>query len=531
MSTLETLDKLTHAFPQREREQIGRAFGIPYTALRYQKTGSLEGLEFLYPFLNDSDKNVRRSALRAVGRIFHGTGADSIEKLHYLTGNRDLAIRDRSSVIVGLALAGEPADVILDVLRPTFTHRNAFIRGHGCVALGYAGRGKAYEELLPVFEERMSDGDGFVRTCAIDGLAEAFAGSGHDRALDLLGPFAPFPAFDIREGESRRQWHFRWRQQVGMHTDAAAAVARIAFRSAAEARALDLLREYLRPRNVPPKMGFEEQLAQRQGVHAVSWLLRGKPVEAVREMGFLLKRPTSAEPVWTRRVPRSAAIFMLPGTFAGSGADGIELATRLLATDEHPTLRCAILSLGVAATGTCDENVLSALQPHLSHRNGAVRDVANIAVGLAFKGSASKPVFRLLRETNVKDRRGVSTNYPLAVGLVCQGTGNGEAAADLAELFTLNRRRLTWYAALGIGLVYQGTSEARPVELLLPLFETPVLRHACHALLMVDFDEAQLGALTRSHGLADGPGAAETFVEKHFIDAPPEHYDPWAGWL
>ena len=70
MNTLETLEKLTHAWPPSEREELGRQFGIGWTALRYQGTASVEGLEFLCPFLNDSNAHVRRKALEAVGTIF-----------------------------------------------------------------------------------------------------------------------------------------------------------------------------------------------------------------------------------------------------------------------------------------------------------------------------------------------------------------------------------------------------------------------------------------------------------------------------
>jgi len=529
VSTLDTLEKLTHAWPQAVREEIGRAFGIPYTALRYQKTGSMEGLEFLYPFLNDSDKNIRRYALRAVGKIFHGTGAGSLEKLAYVTENRDLAIRDRSAVVVGLTLAGEPADVSVKVLKPSYTHRNNFIRGHGTAALGLAGAGSGSEKLLPVFEERMSDENDFVRTCALNGLAEAFAGTGHKGALDLLEPLAPFPSFEIGKDEPHRQWHFRWRRQASMHSEAASAIARIGVGSAAETRALELLRQYLRPENVPPKMGFEEQLTQRQGVGAMSWLLRGKPDQAVREMAFLLEPRTSEEPVWSRRLPQSAAIFTLPGTFAGSGDKGVEIAEQLMETEDPARLRCAILSLGVAAQGNSDEKVLSALTPHLSHRSGGVRDVANLAVALAFKGSGRKEAFEALRAANLDDRRGPSTNYPLGVGLLFQGTGDEAAGSGLARLFGLKRRRLRGYAALGVGLIYQGTSDPEAVRLLLP--ELSLQPYASHAVLPVDFNQDELAALTRCHSLADGPGAAQMFVHKHFVDAPPERYDPWATWL
>ena len=531
MSMLETLHQLTHAFDQAEREEIGRWFGIEWAALRYQGTASMEGLEFLYPFLNDSDKNVRRYALRAAGKIFRGTGADSLDKLVYITANRDLAIRDRSSIVVGSALAGEPADVIIEVLRPSYTHPNHFIRSHGCVALGLAASGNAYEELLPIFEERMADDNDFVRLGAVEGLAEAFADSGNTEALDLLAPFASFPSFEIAEGEPHREWHFRFRRYACMHSAAASAIARIGRHARSRERALDLLRQYVRPENVPSKMGFEKQLTQRQGIGAACWLLRGNPEHALHEMRDLLALAKADEPVWSRRLPRSAAIFTLPGTFAGSGAGGIDLALELMDTTEHATLRCGILALGVAVGGTGDQKVLAALKPCLNHGNGAVRDAADLALGLAFKGSGSDDACEALRSANLDDRRGPGTNYPLGMGLLFQGAGDERAAEGLTKLLDLDRRRLTRYAALGISLVYQGTGDARAAELLMPVLESKECVHACFALPLVDFDESQLAVHARSHCLADGPGAAHGFVLTHFIDATLPHFEAWNQWL
>ena len=138
MSTLETLEKLTQAWPQAEREELGRQFGIGWTARRYQGTGSMAGLEFLYPFLNDSDAEVRRRALEAVAATFHGTGAESLDKLSYIAENRDQA-----APIIGQTLHGEPLNVVLDALGSSFSHRNNFIRGLGSLALGLAGEGRA----------------------------------------------------------------------------------------------------------------------------------------------------------------------------------------------------------------------------------------------------------------------------------------------------------------------------------------------------------------------------------------------------
>ena len=202
MSTLETLEKLTHAWPQSEREELGRRFGIGWTALRYQGTGSVEGLEFLYPFLNDSDAHVRRRALEAVGTVFQGTGAESLEKLSYITKNRDLLIRDRSSLVVGKALAGESPQVILDVLSPAYNHRNDFIRALGVVALGFAAEGRGHSELLPIFAERIADRNSLVATNAISGLGLAFAESGNREAIDLLEPFVPFTLIEVGSDES-----------------------------------------------------------------------------------------------------------------------------------------------------------------------------------------------------------------------------------------------------------------------------------------------------------------------------------------
>ena len=191
MSTLETLEKLTHAWPQAEREELGRAFGIGWTALRYQGTGSMEGLEFLYPFLNDSDAHVRRAALKATATIFARTGAGSLDKLSYVTQNRDLAIRDRSALVVGKAMAGESLGAIKDALAPAYGHRNDFIRALGIHALGFAAEGRAWEKLLPVFGRRIADSKSLVAENAIFGLGLAFARSGSRGALDMLRPFVP----------------------------------------------------------------------------------------------------------------------------------------------------------------------------------------------------------------------------------------------------------------------------------------------------------------------------------------------------
>jgi len=533
MDTLATLEKRTQGWPQSEREALGRQFGLGWTALRYHGTGSMEGLEFLYPFLNDSDAHVRRGALAAAGAVFHGTGPEGLEKLSYVTENRDLFIRDRAALVVGRALAGHPAEVALDVLRRSYTHRNDFIRALGTVALGLAGRGQAEASLFPVFAERIADENRFVARCAIAGLGEAFADSGHADALALLAPMAPFPVPGAEAGQDQtwRSDHFRWRHAAVHHEAAAAAMARIGRNDAAMEQTTAVLRQYLRPENVPPEKGFEEQLTQRNGVGAMTWLFEGRPRRALDEMGFVLARPEADTP-WMLRLPRSAAVWMLPGTFQDSGEDAVEAAMALLDEEGHAAVRTGLLCLGIAARGSGDDAASSALSPYLRHGNGAVRDTANVALGFAFHRSARGDVLDLLRSANLDDARGPSTNYPLAVGLVAQGTGDGRLAADLMDLAALQRRRLTRHAALGVGLVYQGTANPEAVEILLPLLEGSELGPACEALQLVDFDadaleRAAWPAFPRCHQLADGPGAARMFVLKHFLPRAPVPAELW----
>ena len=422
--------------------------------------------------------------------------------------------------------------MILDSLRPSYTHKSNFIRALGTLAVGLAGAGKAHQELLPIFEERIADGDSFVATNAMTGLAKAFSESGNREAVRLLEPYVPFPVTEIGEDEPQRVWHFRWRQAAACSEAAASALARIGRNSPAENQAVGLLRQYLRPENVPPEMGFEAGLFQRWGVWTMGWLLCGKPAQALAEMQFLLPCPKPDEPKWARRVPRSAAIWTLPGAFADSGAEGIKAAMSLLEEDEHPTLRTGLLSLGVAARANCDEKALTALTPFLSHSNGAVRDVANLAVGLVCHKSGSGEVLELLRSTNLDDRRGPSTNYPLGVGLVFQGTGDQSVAASLIELLNMKRRRLAGYAALAVGLVYQGTSDPQAADLLLPLLESGEQGAACEALQLVDFDEDALAEIFLVwYCLADGPGAAREFLFSHFLDLPPNPQTAGWGWL
>jgi hypothetical protein len=308
------------------------------------------------------------------------------------------------------------------------------------------------------------------------------------------------------------------------------AIARIGHHSHAETRAVDMIRQYLKPRNVPSQLQMESQFTRRDGVWAMCWLLRGKAESSLREMRFFLTEDTPNTRKRRRRTPTSALLYSLPGTFAESGATGVELAASLLDTDDHLTLRTGLLSLGVAAQARGDQTMLSMFEPYLAHPNGAVRDAAHLAAGFAFQKSGGEHVLGILESASKDSRRGPSTNYPLAVGLVCQGTENRRVALGLAGLAGLKRRRLTRHAALGVGLIYQGTSSPQAVELLLPLLESRELGAACEALQLVDFDEvalekAPVAAFPRCHSLADGPGAARMFVLKHFLVTPPTPLD------
>lgn len=519
MSTLETLEKWTHAWSQDRRETLGRLFGIAWTERRYQRTGSLEGLEFLYPFLNDSDAHVRRHALDAAVTIFRGAGAEGLDKLAYITRNRDRLIRDRAAPVVGSALSGEPLRVVLEVLSPFYTHKSHFIRALGCLALGLAGEGKGWKDLLPIFAERIGDSNTFVAQKAVEGLSLAFKGSGDPEATVLLEPFVAFPVVEAREGESGRDRHFRWRRGQICHSAAGEALACIGQGTEARRRAADLIRQYLHP-HVPDGMDFERQLTQRHGVWALTRLLRGEARQALADVRFLLARPGPGEPAWARRIPRSATIWDLAEAFAGSGAKGAEAARSLLAEEGHAALRTGMLCLGIAAQGSGDEDAQSLLEPFLTHPNGALRDSANLAVGFAFQGSSRPEIFRALQDSNLKDRRGASTNYPLGVGLLFQGSAEERVAAHLSEMFQIGRRRLAYHAGLGIGMIYQGTSSAQAVERMLPLLETDGIGYGCEALLMVDFSAEELAAVSRRYPLADGPGAAQMFVLKHFVGLP-----------
>ncbi|MFC1736804.1 hypothetical protein ACFL1X_11860 [Candidatus Hydrogenedentota bacterium] len=523
MSTLETLEKATRAWPQAERENLGRTFGIDYTALRYQGTGSMEGLEFLYPFLNDSDKHVRHCAMFAVGRIFQGTGAKNLDKLSYITGNRDRSIRDRACTILGQTLAGERPEVFLDILRPSYTHKNNFIRALGIRALGLAGAGKAHAELMPVFAEHIQDKDNLVSRNAITGLGAAFWESGDKMALGLLAPHVPFQTANGVEGESHWTWQRRWRQIEFVSQAAAMVVARIARNSDAEDQAVELLRQRLRPPRMPERMNFEVERTRAGGARAMSWLLRGKPAKALKEMGFILTNLGPDKPRWARRCAQSRAIWAIPGTFEGSGEEGIETANSMLSEKKYAVLKAGILSLGVAARESCSDKVFGGLRPFLTHGNSAIRDVANLAVGLTFHKSGDKDAFEALKDSNLNDKRGPSNSYPFALGLIFQGRGDEGAARELLDLAKLKRRRLPGYAAHAVGLIYQGTSSPQAVELLLPLLESGNFYSACAALKLIDFDEQALISYpwwtwtSWPPVNADGPGAAYKFVYEHHL--------------
>jgi HEAT repeat protein len=499
-NTLGNLEKITHAWSQSEREELGRRFGIGWTALRYQGTGSVEGLEFLYPFLNDSDAQIRLQALMAAQIIFKGTGIEGLEKLSYITKNRDLFIRDRAVLVIGKTLEGESPEVIIDILKPSYTHKNNFIRGLGSLALGFAGRGKAGKQIFSILEKLIKDKNNFVAMNAIMGMAEAFSESGDSKVINILESIDPLPIL---------------------------AIARIGRNSQAENNLVTLIRQNFQPSNISlisPAEKRDSGFIQREAVWGMSWLLRGKAQQAFSEMKSYLSLSKSENP---GRIPRSATIWSLPSTFDNSGKKGIEIAMSMLDKNNRPMLRAGILALGVAARASCDQDILNVLTPYLSSENGAIRDVANISVGLVFQKSGHNDVFKLLESTNIDDRRGPSTNYPFGVGLIYQTISDEKIVTNLTKLFKTKRPRLIHYAAFGIGLIYQGSLNAQAVEVLLPLLESKELRAACEALQLVDFDENALALLPRYHCLADGAGVAKMFVLKHFLDTPVSLQLPW----
>lgn len=517
MSTLDTLEKWTRAWPQAEREALGREFGIEWTALRYQGTGSMEGLEFLYPFLNDSDAHVRRLALRAAADVFRATGSGSLEKLTHITENRDLFIRDRSVAVVGSALVDEPEDVIREVLVDSYSHSNAFIQGLGIRALGLASAGKGWKGLLPLFADRVGHSNGLVPAGAVQGLGLAYSGTGDADALACLDPLARFLTAERHRDESRLAWHFRWRLQQGQSEEAVGSIARIGRGSEASDKALAIVGRFLNP-EAPEHMAFEGQLAQREGVWAATSMLQAEPDRALEALGFLLQRPGPGGPQWTQRVPRSAAIWSLPGCFRGSGRHGLDAAERLLANEGHPSQRSGLLALGLAASGLegSVERVSALLGPYLTHGNGALRDAANIAAGFAFQGRCSAAAFELVRTANSGGAGAPSTNYPLAVGLLYQGAADESVVEHLAGLLSTDRRRLRHHILLGIGLIYQGTGAAEATERIVELMEGEDRAAGAGALLPVDFTRQELADVLPEHSLADGPGAGRMFVLQHY---------------
>jgi len=495
MSTVDTLQTMTEAFPRADREELGRSIGMEWTALAYHGTGSVAALELLAPFLNDSDVRVRRQALEAVGRVFDSTGIGSLEMLTYVTDNRDLFVRDRAVSVVGQALKGEPLEAIAQALEPRYAHRNDFVRGLGVKALGTACDGRADASLVPVFARARRDPSPHVDERVSEGIGLAYAGTGRSDVVDLLLSHGSWGYDEVEE-------------------EPLLALARVCRDTEVEDRAVDVIRQQL-PARVPH--GGEGQgysFVGRDGVWAMSWLLAGKVGKALAEMEYLLSRPVP-NPRWRHWSTRGTAIWSLPDAFVGSGDEGIDAALGLLSAEHHPAIRVGLLGLGLAARSSAREDLVESVAPYLSHGNAAVREAAHVAAGFLYAGTGDGRAAQMLDRANRDDRRGAAQAYPLALGLAYQGSGDPSVSQQLAALWGQRGRRFSRNAALAVGLVYQGTGDPRAVELLLPVLEAGDAHAACSALILVDFSQEQLVNMPRLYNLCDGPGVVALFAIKH----------------
>ena len=142
------LEERTRAWNALRRQGLADAIWADYVSLRFGRTGDPRALEYLYPYLNHSDRRVRLQAIDVAARVFEGRGPRSIGGLGYFTQNPDPFLRDRAVQVIGAAVSGSPADTALEVLAPHLNHRNQFIRKLALVALGKATAGQGSSNVL-----------------------------------------------------------------------------------------------------------------------------------------------------------------------------------------------------------------------------------------------------------------------------------------------------------------------------------------------------------------------------------------------
>ena len=479
------LELRTRGWDALARQSLADAVWQDHVDARFVGTGDARALPLLFPYLRGGDRATRLRAITTAGRVFQGAGTAALTHLDWFTRHPDPFLRDRAVVVVAAALEGAAPATVTGVLRPWLDHANRF-----------------------------------VRRSALDGLAQACAGSGDAMVLGELERGAATLGEPLSRSAVARVFAGRpdaaiW-ARVADEVDAVAILAR----GAGEAWFLRARDEVLAPRLtadvLPGEAAWWIGFRQRFALLALARVGRGYGMAALRPALALASAPIAGHALLSAAQPM----------FAGAD-EAVERPPllALLRDGDAGRQRVAALALGRLLMGDADAEVLAALADGCRSRSGAVRAAMLLGLGLAARSSRDGELLALARahlghpETAVAALR--------AIGLLALGTADPAATAlvrgELARWRTAPRpgpAHLRPLAAChwALGLIHLGTGDPSPLDDLLPTLALPdtlanreYRRAAAKALALIEHSEARLSLaadaeaeLGHGHGI-EGP--------------------------
>jgi hypothetical protein len=470
------LEERTRAWDALGRQGLADAIWADYVSLRFGRTGDPRALEYLYPYLNHADQDVRKHAVGVAARVFEGRGPRAIGALDYFTKNPDLFLRDRAVQVVGAAVSGASDTVVLEALAPYLNHRNQFIRKQALVALAKATAGQASADVLAEIR-RLAETPG-VRADEVDiAIATLFAGAPTEEVYALVA--RPELADRIDTGNQ----------------NAVAMLVRGASEQWYERACTEIFEPRLRASD---EADWRRDFVRRDGITALCHAAAGRGMEPLRRMLHLRNNRCTGHALVT-----SAPQCFVAADPIANRAPLIQLARK----GDLQEQRIAAVCLGQLVMGTDDKESIAVLRELCDARNKAVQSAALTGLGMAARSTCDEE----LRETCLERalHGETATAAIRALGMVFLGSGRTDVFREIRATADVYRGRpvrgkkhctplaMCYYAT---GLLYLGTGSAEPMEFLLDVLAVPRAHRmdeyhwvAARALVMIEFSEATLG--------------------------------------
>jgi hypothetical protein len=472
------LEEQSRAWNTLARQGLADAIWADYVSVRFGRTGDPRALDYLYPYLNNADKQTRLQAIEVAARVFEGRGPRALDSLDYFTKNPDLFLRDRAVQIVGAAVVGSLDRVLLEVLGPYLDHRNQFVRKLALVALGKAASGRASKKILEEIQ-RVAQRPGPREDEVDTAIARVFASRPTEEVYGLVAK----PELEDRLADDR------------IDTEAVAPLVR----GADDMWYERACKEVFEPRlHAVHETGWWQDFIRRDGIEGLSTAGTGRGMEPLNRMLHLR----------VGRCTGHALLHTAQACFIGADPGVHQVPLMALARDgDIPAQRIAAVCLGRLMLGAEDEEAIGLLRELCDSRNRAVQTVALMGLGMAARSSCDESLRRLCLE-----RAGVDETAAAALdclGMVFLGSGRADVFEDLrakADFFRArpvrgkrhNRPLAMCYRATG--LLYLGTGSLEPVAFLLDVLALPRVSRmleyhwrAARALVMIEFSAAALG--------------------------------------